>query len=104
MKVNANVVMIQSADHTAGNHALAITNSTTKFNASLSNSEISGCSFAGSFLIASSAKYTDAPVVPTTVELVTADDILSGSKIVSSSYTKGAISLVNNTYWSVSNQ
>ena len=104
MKVNANVVMIQSNDHTAGNHALAITNNTTKFNASLSSSEISGCSFAGSFLIASSAKYTDAPVVPTTVELVTADDILSGSKIVSSSYTKGAISLVNNTYWSVSNQ
>ena len=104
MKVNANVIMIQSNDHTAGNHALAITNNTTKFNASLSSSEISGCSFAGSFLIASSAKYTDAPVVPTTVELVTADDILSGSKIVSSSYTKGAISLVNNTYWSVSNQ
>ena len=104
MKVNANVVMIQSADHTAGNHALAITNSTAKFNASLNNSVISGCSFAGSFLIASTAKYTDAPVVPTTVEFVTADDIISGAKIVSSSYTKGGITMENNVYWTESNQ
>ena len=104
MKVNANIVMIQSADHTADNHALAVTNSTTKFKTDLSASEISGCQFAGSFLISSTAKYTDDPVVPTTVENVTADDIVAGNSIVSASYTKGGITVENTTYWSVSNQ
>lgn len=104
VKVNANVRAILSTDHTAGNYALGVTNSTVKFNTVFNNSEISNCSFAGSFLVSTTAKYTDAPVVPTKAEYVTAEDINSGNKIVSASYTKGAITIGNNTYWSQSNQ
>lgn len=104
LKVNANISRVQSTDHTADNHALAVTNSSSKIKTDLTGSVISDCSFAGSFFIGTTAKYTDAPVVPTTVELVTADDILSGAKIVSASYTKGGITMENNVYWTESNQ
>lgn len=104
LKVNANISRVQSTDHTADNHALAVTNSTSKIKTDLTGSVISDCSFAGSFFIGTTAKYTDKPVVPTNVEYVTADDILSGAKIVSVSYTKGGITMENNVYWTESNQ
>ena len=104
LQVNANISRVQSEDHSKDNHALAITNSTTKIKTDLTGSVIRDCSFAGSFFIGSTAKYTDKPVVPTNVEYVTADDILAGSKIVSSSYTKGGIVMENNTFWTVSNE
>ena len=104
LQVNANISRVQSEDHTKDNHALAVTNSTSKIKTDLTGSIISDCSFAGSFFIGSTAKYTDKPVVPTNVEYVTADDILAGSKIVSSSYTKGGIVMENNTFWTESNK
>ena len=104
LKVNANISRVQSTDHVADNHALAVTNSTSKIKTDLTGSVISDCSFAGSFFIGTTAKYTDKPVVPTNVEYVTADDILSGAKIVSVSYTKGGITIENNVYWTESNQ
>ena len=104
LKVNANISRVQSTDHVADNHALAVTNSTSKIKTDLTGSVISDCSFAGSFFIGTTAKYTDKPVVPTNVEYVTADDILSGAKIVSASYTKGGITMENNVYWTESNQ
>ena len=104
LKVNANISRVQSTDHVADNHALAVTNSTIKIKTDLTGSVISDCSFAGSFFIGTTAKYTDKPVVPTNVEYVTADDILSGAKIVSASYTKGGITMENNVYWTESNQ
>ena len=104
LKVNANISRVQSTDHTADNHALAVTNSSIKIKTDLTGSVISDCSFAGSFFIGTTAKYTDKPVVPTNVEYVTADDILSGAKIVSVSYTKGGITMENNVYWTESNQ
>ena len=104
LKVNANISRVQSTDHVADNHALAITNSTSKFKTDLAGSVISDCSFAGSFFVGTTAKYTDKPVVPTNVEYVTSDDILSGVKIVSASYKNGGITMENNVYWNVSNQ
>ena len=104
LKVNANISRVQSSDHSADNHALAVANSTTKIKTDLKGSVISDCSFAGSFFIGTTAKYTDKPVVPTNVEYVTSDDILSGAKIVSASYTKGGITMENNVYWTESNQ
>ena len=104
LKVNANISRVQSTDHTVDNHALAVTNSTSKIKTDLTGSVISDCSFAGSFFIGTTAKYTDKPVVPTNVEYVTADDILSGAKIVSASYTKGGITMENNVYWTELNQ
>ena len=104
LKVNANISRVQSTDHSADNHALAVTNSTIKIKTDLTGSVISDCSFAGSFFIGTTAKYTDKPVVPTNVESVTSDDILSGAKIVSASYTKGGITMENNVYWTESNQ
>lgn len=104
LQVNANISRVQSEDHSKDNHALAITNSTSKIKTDLAGSAISDCSFAGSFFIGSTPKYTDKPVVPTNLEYVTADDILAGSKIVSSSYTKGGIVMENNTFWTVSNE
>lgn len=104
LQVNANISRVQSEDHSKDNHALAITNSTSKIKTDLAGSAISDCSFAGSFFIGSTPKYTDKPVVPTNVEYVTADDILAGSKIVSLSYTKGGIVMENNTFWTVSNE
>lgn len=104
LKVNANISRVQSTDHSADNHALAVTNSTIKIKTDLTGSVISDCSFAGSFFIGTTGKYTDKPVVPTNVEYVTADDILSGAKIVSASYTKGGITMENNVYWTESNQ
>ena len=104
LQVNANISRVQSEDHSKDNHALAITNSTSKIKTDLAGSVISDCSFAGSFFIGSTTKYTDKPVVPTNLEYVTADDILAGSKIVSSSYTKGGIVMENNTFWTVSNE
>ena len=104
LKVNANISRVQSTDHVADNHALAVVNSTTKIKTDLTGSVISDCSFAGSFFVGTTAKYTDKPVVPTNVEYVTADDILSGAKIVSASYTKGGITMENNVYWTESNQ
>lgn len=104
LKVNANISRVQSSDHSADNHALAVVNSTTKIKTDLTGSVISDCSFTGSFFIGTTAKYTDKPVVPTNVEYVTSDDILSGAKIVSASYTKGGITMENNVYWTESNQ
>ena len=104
LKVNANISRVQSTDHTVDNHALAVTNSTSKIKTDLTGSVISDCSFAGSFFIGTTAKYTDKPVVPTNVEYVTSDDILSGARIVSASYTKGGITMENNIYWTESNQ
>ena len=104
LKVNANISRVQSTDHSADNHALAVTNSTIKIKTDLTGSVISDCSFAGSFFIGTTDKYTEKPVVPTNVEYVTADDILSGAKIVSASYTKGGITMENNVYWTESNQ
>ena len=104
LQVNANISRVQSSDHSADNHALAVANSTTKIKTDLKGSVISDCSFAGSFFIGTTAKYTDKPVVPTNVEYVTSDDILSGAKIVSASYTKGGITMENNVYWTESNQ
>ena len=104
LQVNANISRVQSEDHSKDNHALAITNSTVKIKTDLTGSVISDCSFAGSFFIGTTAKYTDKPVVPTNVEYVTSDDILSGAKIVSASYTKGGIVMENNTFWTESNK
>lgn len=104
LHVNANISRVQSEDHSKDNHALAVTNSTSKIKTDLTGSVISDCSFNGSFFVGSTAKYTDKPVVPTNVEYVTADDIVAGNKIVSASYTKGGIVMENNAYWADSNQ
>ena len=100
LQVNANISRVQSEDHSKDNHALAITNSTSKIKTDLAGSVISDCSFAGSFLIGSTAKYTDKPVIPTEITHVTADDFPAGTNVVSKSYTKGGITMSNNTYWS----
>ena len=104
LHVNANISRVQSEDHSKDNHALAVTNSTSKIKTDLTGSVISDCSFNGSFFVSSTAKYTDKPVVPTNLEYVTADDIVAGNKIVSASYTKGGIVMENNAYWADSNQ
>ena len=107
MSVNANISMIQAKDvkHDFTNpdyHALAVTNGSVVTNTDLSGSEISGCQFAGSFLISCSGTYDSAPVIPTETEItyVTADDFPAGTNVVSKSYTKGDITMSNNTYWS----
>ena len=101
MSVNANISMIQSDDKfTRNNHALAVTNNTEVLNMDLAGSEISGCQFAGSFLISCSGVYSAAPVIPTEITHVTADDIPAGINVVSKSYTNGGIVMENNTYWS----
>ena len=101
MKVNANISMIQSDDkYTRNNHALAVTNSTEILKTDLSGSEITGCQFAGSFLISCSGTYNSAPVIPTEITHVTADDFPAGTNVVSKSYTKGGITMSDNTYWS----
>ena len=101
MSVKADISMIQSDDkYTRNSHALAVTNSTEILKTDLSGSEISGCQFAGSFLISCSGAYNSAPVIPTEITHVTADDIPAGTNVVSKSYTKGGITMSNNTYWS----
>ena len=101
MSVNANISMIQSDDrYTKNSHALAVTNNTGQIKTDLSGSEISGCQFAGSFLISCSGTYDSAPVIPTEITHVTADDIPAGINVVSKSYTNGGIVMENNTYWS----
>ena len=104
LQVNANISRVQSEDLSKDNHALAITNSTARIKTDLTGSVIRDCSFAGSFFIGSTAKYTDKPVVPTNVEYVTPKDILAGTNVVSKSYTKGNIVMENNTYWSNVNE
>lgn len=105
MKVNANVSMIQSDDkYTRNNHALAVTNNTEIIKSDLTGSEISGCAFAGSFLMSCSGVYNSAPVIPTEVKYVVADDFPAGINVVSPSYTKGGITMENNTYWSNVNE
>ena len=101
MSVNANISMIQSTDkYTKDNHALAVTNNTAVVNSDLAGSEIKGCQFAGSFLLSCSGVYNAAPVIPTEITHVTADDFPGGTNVVSKSYTKANIAMENNTYWS----
>ena len=101
MSVNADISMIQTDDkYTKNSHALAVTNSTEILKTDLSGSEITGCQFAGSFLISCSGTYNSAPVIPTEITHVTADDFPAGTNVVSKSYTKGGITMSNNTYWS----
>ena len=105
MSVNAHISMIQSDDkYTRNSHALAVANNTEILKTDLSGSEITGCQFAGSFLISCSGAYNSAPVIPTEINRVPADDIHAGLNVVSQSYTKGGINMKNNTYWSMSNQ
>lgn len=105
MSVNADISMIQSDDkYTRNNHALAVTNNTGQIKTDLTGSEISGCKFAGSFLISCSGAYNSAPVIPTEITYVLPDDIPAGLNVVSQSYTNGGITMENNTYWSMSNQ
>ena len=101
MSVNADISMIQTDDkYTKNSHALAVTNSTEILKTDLSGSEITGCQFAGSFLISCSGTYNSAPVIPTEITYVTADDFPAGTNVVSKSYTKGGITMSDNTYWS----
>ena len=101
MSVNADISMIQTDDkYTKNSHALAVTNNTEILKTDLSGSEITGCQFAGSFLISCSGTYNSAPVIPTEITHVTADDFPAGTNVVSKSYTKGGIVMENNTYWS----
>lgn len=101
MSVNADISMIQTDDkYTKNSHALAVTNSTEILKTDLSGSEITGCQFAGSFLISCSGTYNSAPVMPTEITHVTADDFPAGTNVVSKSYTKGGITMSDNTYWS----
>lgn len=101
MSVNADISMIQTDDkYTKNSHALAVTNNTEILKTDLSGSEITGCQFAGSFLISCSGTYNSAPVIPTEITHVTADDFPAGTNVVSKSYTKGGITMSNNTYWS----
>ena len=101
MSVNADISMIQTDDkYTKNSHALAVTNSTEILKTDLSGSEITRCQFAGSFLISCSGTYNSAPVIPTEITHVTADDIPAGINVVSKSYTNGGIVMENNTYWS----
>lgn len=101
MSVNADISMIQTDDkYTKNSHALAVTNSTEILKTDLSGSEITGCQFAGSFLISCSGTYNSAPVIPTEITHVTADDFPAGTNVVSKSYTKGGITMSDNTYWS----
>ena len=101
MSVNADISMIQTDDkYTKNSHALAVTNNTEILKTDLSGSEITGCQFAGSFLISCSGTYNSAPVTPTEITHVTADDFPAGTNVVSKSYTKGGIVMENNTYWS----
>ena len=105
MSVNADISMIQAkvVKHdfiNQDNHALAVTNSSVVIKTDLSGSEISGCQFAGSFLISCSGTYDSAPVIPTEITHVTADDFPAGTNVVSKSYTKGGITMSDNTYWS----
>ena len=105
MSVNADISMIQSDDkYTRNSHALAVANNTEILKTDLSGSEITGCQFAGSFLISCSGTYNSAPVIPTEINRVPADDIPAGLNVVSQSYTKGGIVMEGNTYWSMSNQ
>ena len=101
MSVNADISMIQTDDkYTKNSHALAVTNCTEILKTDLSGSEITGCQFAGSFLISCSGTYNSAPVIPTEITHVTADDFPAGTNVVSKSYTKGGITMSDNTYWS----
>ena len=101
MSVNADISMIQTDDkYTKNSHALAVTNNTEILETDLSGSEITGCQFAGSFLISCSGTYNSAPVIPTEITHVTADDFPAGTNVVSKSYTKGGITMSDNTYWS----
>lgn len=101
MSVNADISMIQTDDkYTKNSHALAVTNSTEILKTDLSGSEITGCQFAGLFLISCSGTYNSAPVIPTEITHVTADDFPAGTNVVSKSYTKGGITMSDNTYWS----
>ena len=101
MSVNADISMIQTDDkYTKNSHALAVTNNTEILKTDLSGSEITGCQFAGSFLISCSGTYNSAPVIPTEITHVTADDFPAGTNVVSKSYTKGGITMSDNTYWS----
>ena len=101
MSVNADISMIQTDDkYTKDSHALAVTNNTEILKTDLSGSEITGCQFAGSFLISCSGTYNSAPVIPTEITHVTADDFPAGTNVVSKSYTKGGITMSDNTYWS----
>ncbi len=95
-----------SLDHAADNHALAVVNSTAKIGTStdISGSSVTGCSFGGSFFTASTAKYTDVAPYPERIVPVTAEDIAISKYIVSASYTKGDITLSDNTFAAVNGQ
>ena len=109
MSVNANISMIQSSDYTENNHALALTNSTQVIKSDLAGSEISNCAFSGSFLTICKGKYNSDPVMPTEIKDVTAADFAADGTVtpgvlVSGSYTKGGITMTDNTYWSNVNE
>ena len=108
LKVKADITRIAANDISPDDHALAVTNNTSKFKTDLSGSEISGCSFAGSFALSATASYDtrnadNTPVPPSEVVPVTETDIASGQKIVSASYTKGGITLKDNTFLTTAN-
>ena len=108
LKVKADITRIAANDISPDDQALAVTNNTSKFKTDLSGSEISGCSFAGSFALSATASYDtrnadNTPVPPSEVVPVTETDIASGQKIVSASYTKGGITLKDNTFLTTAN-
>ena len=106
MSVNADISMIQTDDkYTKDSHALAVTNNTEILKTDLSGSEITGCQFAGSFLISCSGTYNSDPVIPIEITHVTAADFAADGTVtpgvlISGSYTKGGITMTGNTYWS----
>lgn len=108
LKVNTDVIRIAANDISPDDHALAVTSNTGKFGIDLTGSEISGCSFAGSFFLSSTKSYDtrkqeNIPVPPSEKVPVTEAEISTGQKIVAASYTKGGITLKDNIFWSTAN-
>ena len=109
LKVKTDIVRIAAKDISPDDHALAVTSNTSKYKVDLKDSEISGCSFDGSFSLYSTKSYDtrkaeNKPQVPSTLEPVTKLDIESGQKIVATSYTNEAITLKDNVFGGTVNQ
>lgn len=106
MNISPKISHSYSVDHAKDNHALAVVNSTSKLGTAtdISGSSVIGCTFGGSFFTASTAKYTDAAPYPEKIVPVTAEDIAIGKYIISASYTKGDVTLSDNTFAGVNGQ
>lgn len=106
MNISPKISHSYSVDHAKDNHALAVVNSTSKLGTTtdISGSSVTGCTFGGSFFTASTAKYTDVAPYPDQIVSVTAEDIAIGRYIISASYTKGDVTLSDNTFAAVNGQ